>query len=729
MRRAIPVIMMFSSVALIGGCSGLPKAGSASVGTASSVTLTPGSMALTLGATQQFTANVAGATDQTVQWVVNGMPGGNAASGLISEGGVYLAPTTLPTPPAVTVTAVSFADPSKTGNATVTLSEKTGVNVVINGSSAVTVAQTFGPAIPFTAAVTGSANTNVTWEVNGVIGGSAKTGTISSSGAYTAPHAVPVSTAANDDGQTVDVIVTAVSVADSSASDSVDVLIYPPQQNKQNLPTVLGVSGGNGNDTTTLSGQTFCCGGTIGSEVVREGQKYILSNNHVLARSDLGVAGTGNTGEAIVQPGLIDNNCATNGANTVANLSQFYNLENGTGTPADAAIALVVSNDVDPNGTILQLGGTNNGNQPTNGPPHAGSGVAAALGEAVAKSGRSTGLTCASITSMNVQATVEYQKGCGTGTTFNVSYDDAISMGDGTFSAEGDSGSLVVDMNTADAVGLLFAGSDTDTIANPIGDVLAQMADPATSVQPTILGSANTHAVAACSLPGPQAAMAAALVVAHATAADSAMQQAEAARDAHLAELLAQPGVQAVGIGSSYDHPQEAAVILFVSRSASSGQLPANLPAELDGVRTRFVFSEMAEKRGALSSADSAAAEQSAAAPVAVQAISDAETARALAVEKAHAAEWMKQAGVQGVGVTSSVDAPGQAALMIFLIRGAAQPMIPAVIDGLRTRVRISSRFRAGYRQRHAAQAACGLPGQLAVKGLHVVDKAAESLR
>ena len=93
MRRAISVIMLFSSIALFGGCSGLPNAGSASVGgTASSVTLTPGIMALTLGATQQFTANVAGATDQTVEWEVNGVPGGNAASGLISEGGVYLAP-------------------------------------------------------------------------------------------------------------------------------------------------------------------------------------------------------------------------------------------------------------------------------------------------------------------------------------------------------------------------------------------------------------------------------------------------------------------------------------------------------------------------------------------------------------------------------------------------------------------------------------------------------------
>jgi hypothetical protein len=56
----------------------------------------------------------------------------------------------------------------------------------------------------------------------------------------------------------------------------------------------------------------------------------------------------------------------------------------------------------------------------------------------------------------------------------------------------------------------------------------------------------------------------------------------------------------------------------------------------------------------------------------------------------------MKQAGVQGVGIGSSVDSPGEAALMIFTIRGVPQDPIPAVIDGLRTRVRESSRFRAG---------------------------------
>jgi hypothetical protein len=48
------------------------------------------------------------------------------------------------------------------------------------------------------------------------------------------------------------------------------------------------------------------------------------------------------------------------------------------------------------------------------------------------------------------------------------------------------------------------------------------------------------------------------------------------------------------------------------------------------------------------------------------------------------------------VGITSSIDAPGEAALMIFEIRGAAHGPIPPVIEGVRTRVRESSRFRSG---------------------------------
>jgi hypothetical protein len=72
------------------------------------------------------------------------------------------------------------------------------------------------------------------------------------------------------------------------------------------------------------------------------------------------------------------------------------------------------------------------------------------------------------------------------------------------------------------------------------------------------------------------------------------------------------------------------------------------------------------------------------------------EIVRAKAAHSANVAAWMNEPGVQGFGVASSVDSLGEAALMIFLIRGAAHNAIPPVIDGVRTRVRESSRFHAG---------------------------------
>jgi hypothetical protein len=85
---------------------------------------------------------------------------------------------------------------------------------------------------------------------------------------------------------------------------------------------------------------------------------------------------------------------------------------------------------------------------------------------------------------------------------------------------------------------------------------------------------------------------------------------------------------------------------------------------------------------------------------------------RASAVHTAHVDELMKEPGVQGVGITSSADAPGEAALMIYLIRGEKHNAIPAVIDGVRTRVRETSRFTAG-RHGQEPQKGCKVPAAL----------------
>jgi hypothetical protein len=555
----------------------------------------------------------------------------------------------------------------------------------------------------FTATVTGTTNTAVTWQVNGVTGGSQTTGFISSLGLFVAPGAVPTKSDGSGNSVPTTVTVTAVSQANTAVSKSATVTIVPQNQNVQSGAIKLGTSGGNANAFSTSGTKITCCGGTLGSLVTRNGAQFILSNNHVMANSD-----TAQIGDPIIQPGLIDNpapnTCTTTGTSTVANLTAFFNLESDPAPKVDAAIAQIVPGKVDLLGNILYLGATATNGIPDPGPPHAGSGVAATVSMAVAKSGRTTGLTCSSVLATNTATSVQYQKGCGTGATFSVSYTNLVDVVGGQFSSEGDSGSLIVTQNTADAVALLFAGSDQDSIGNPISTVLnTSKFLGAGNAVPTVVGSATTHAVIGCTLPAKPAG--AVQTLAASAVASEALQKATVARDAHAPELLAHPEVQAVGVGASYDNPAEAAILFFVTK----GQARTNIPVQVDGIRTRIIEGDLFASRGALSAEESAALEKSASPPQLVYSISDAEVARAKVVHTAHADELLKRAGVQGVGISSSADSPGEAALIIFLIRGEAHDPIPPVIDGLRTRVRESSRFRAGFGDA-LPHRACSLP-------------------
>jgi hypothetical protein len=547
-----------------------------------------------------------------------------------------------------------------------------GVALTITPTSATVVVS---QSTAFQATVTGSTNTAVTWEVNGVMGGNSTVGTIAS-GVYTAPSAVPSSAT---------VTVMAIAQANTSATASAAVLVVAanPNQQAQAIPVKLGTSGGNANDSSVQSNLVYCCAGTLGSLVQRNGTYYILSNNHVLARSD-----SASIGDAITQPGLIDANCSTTGTTTVGNLTQYVNLET-PGTNVDAALAQIVSGTVDTTGNILSLGATATGGAPDAGPPHAGSGISASIGQLVAKSGRSSSLTCSSVDAIEIQTSVSYQKGCNTGANFSVTYTGQVSVSGGSFSAAGDSGSLIVDQNTADPVALLYGSSDTDAVGNPVGDVLSALKDSQGN-QPAFVGSATTHSVIGCTL-----ASNAVKTQAQSIAAVSSAQQVQAqhVRDMHAPELLSNAYIQAVGVGASIDHPGEAAVVLIVDPS----QPPMAIPAQLDGIATRIVQGASTAPHGVFGMETAARV-----APVsdsfAVNSISRAELARAQSVNAAHANSLMKQPWIQGVGITSSADAPGEAAMMIFLIRGVSRNAIPVVIDGLRTRIRESSRFTAGHR-------------------------------
>lgn len=571
----------------------------------------------------------------------------------------------------------------------------------------------------FSATVTGTSNTSVTWQVNGVTGGAQATGYISSTGVYVAPGGAPT----QQDATPIPVTVTAVSKASSSASGSASVTILAtPNQSAQSGAVKLGTSGGN---VKNLVPQVACCGGTLGSLVTRNGTQFILSNNHVLADSDFGTGGGPPSGDAISQPAIIDAPaaCSTTGTKTVANLSEFFNLQTGPTPKVDAAIAQVVSGAVDSSGNILLLGATATNGVPDPGAPAAGAGitptqaVGAPHNGLVAKSGRTTGLTCASIMATNVSGSITYTQNCdGSGTSYQVSYTGLVQVAGSDFSAEGDSGSLIVTQDTAEAVALLFGGNGQDTIGNAIGDVLNAFPGVGNAT-PTFVGGA-THQVIGCTLPSKPASAMQTLSVA--ALPGETVQKAVATRDAHGPELMAHPEVQAVGIGASYDNPAEAAIVLFVMR----GLPRTNPPLEVDGVRTRIVEGDSFASRGILTPGESAALEQSAAAPQITYPISAGEVAHAKAVQAAHETEWLKQQGVQAVGIASSVDSPGEAALMIYFIKGMAHAAVPPVIDGLRTRVREGERFRAGVGASRPRQGCAVPPAKKAQSAANPAPKA-----
>jgi hypothetical protein len=194
----------------------------------------------------------------------------------------------------------------------------------------------------------------------------------------------------------------------------------------------------------------FKMAGTFGALVRDAGGIYVLSNNHVLADE-----GQLPLNSPIFQPGLLDGGDPN--ADQIARLTNFVALQPAVANQVDCAVAAVGS-PADVSSSILQIG------------PPQGAG-AAAIDMTVQKFGRTTGYSAGQVTSIDTDVTVQYETGNFTfrGQIIIVGLDSQ------PFSAAGDSGSLVVERNTNLAVGLLFAGSPSHTIANHITDVLTAL--------------------------------------------------------------------------------------------------------------------------------------------------------------------------------------------------------------------------------------------------------------
>lgn len=211
-------------------------------------------------------------------------------------------------------------------------------------------------------------------------------------------------------------------------------------------PVPIGVS----------TGQVDVTAGTIAARVTSGTDVFALSNNHVFAnRNDAKI------GDHILQPGRVDG--GVNPTDAIGTLHDYEPIKfcspfpNCPANRIDAAIAATTTDN---------LGNST----PSNGYGTPRTEVLAAkLGMEVQKYGRTTGHTRAKISGVNATMNVGFRDNTARFTG------QILISGEG-FSGPGDSGSLIVaggdGPDSRRPVGLLFAGSQTSTIANPIGLVL-----------------------------------------------------------------------------------------------------------------------------------------------------------------------------------------------------------------------------------------------------------------
>jgi hypothetical protein len=704
-RQAIRRILALAAapaLLLVAGCGGLATARSSN----SVFAVTPDTAAIDTNCTgcnatnarsapvHQFTATLVGGGAAKVTWSVYG---GDATSGpgSINASGQYTPPSYLTADRAeVVVTATLAADPSLRASSVLTvtpgfLQPLTPENAAVGASDSISItgllAEAGGSAsIHFALASTPT----------GQSGGQGWLGATScrhESPAFTSctvTYTAPSSVQAN--GTTY--VVATVGATSSKTSSVVLVnaagVTSNPTTHQRQLPAsiALGGSGGNNNDYDTRGNKIVdCCSGTLGALVEDSSKRqYLLSNNHVLARSD-----HASMGDAIVQPGLIDNSCSPlergSGVEAVATLTSWLPLSSKS-TNVDAAIAQVTSRAVDPAGRILELGSKQAGGALSAAAPGisstGGKGETAWLSQRVAKSGRSTGLTCGGISVVDLDVTVDYFLNCAeTRHYLSKTFTHQLAISGNQFSDAGDSGALVVDAANAEPVGLFFAGGTdlsgvSQGVANPASEVLSELgAQMGGRTSYTFVGAAD-HAVSCLSYGNSTIAAAQGRTL-------SGVELARAQRALVQARTLVSSsgGVLGAAIGKSSDHPGEAAVILYTDENMTVG-----VPTMVNGVRTLAISATArAVAYGSAARTPFAAGSVS---------LSSSALAQAVAIKNQVAAGLMRRnSAFFGVGVGQSLDNPKEAALVIYVDRNRIPDQLPQTVNGLRTRYVVMDRL------------------------------------
>ncbi|MBV8630194.1 MAG: hypothetical protein JOZ83_04670 [Silvibacterium sp.] len=715
-----------SLLLLVAGCGTSQLAGIAA--SSGAVSITPSSTTVSSNGQVKLTALLPSGDPAPVHWTISA--GENAPSlgqGHIDASGVYTPPGAL-SRNSILVHIQAHLDGNASAIATAAISVNPGfVQSLLPQNAALTA----GAALEATAEIAEVNAGSVKWALSSSPSGNSAADTPATLGAidratcqhsidqfttckvtYTAPALLPSS----------GFVYLTASVNGTSMTTPMKILLNndglnsspSTNQAQQGGAIALGSSGGNDNDYDTYldrSGNPYiadCCGGTLGALVEDTAHnQYILSNNHVLAESDQAVIG-----DTIDQPGLIDNGCvplshASSMLRPVGALKYFVPLASSR-TNVDAALAAVVTGAVDHNGSILQFETpkSNNSSPLGSAPPMAGTGealTAANLGAIeLAKSSRTTGLTCSSVETVDLTVRIDYFKDCAeTQPWYSKTYTGQIGIGGDHFSDAGDSGALVVDAANAQPVGLFFAGGTNGdgvglSVANPISEVLQELGTEAGN-RFSVVGTTTPHRVACIRYDDPS----------HSPPPVLPVSPTETERAQFVAEttgvllINSETGILAVAPGKSLDNPGEAALIIYVDSSKPHPKVPLIF----DGLRTQVIPTD----------ASSIARNTAPATPPAMTGIhlSDSTLAAAETAVREYASGLMTDPAIFGLGVSQSHDSPSDAALLVLVDLNRDPHSMPATLAGFRVRYMRLHRFHVTQSKSAGSHSAssCSLKG------------------
>jgi hypothetical protein len=231
LRSSILSILTITTTAVLTSCGGGSKYSYQNI----SFSVSPHITSIPVNTTMTFTATVTNAPATSVEWTLYSYAYANLGSPTGQTGATFMY-TAPPTPPIYTGAGIANTQGTVTLLATF---PDLGMNISDNQTFVVTAPSVTVGLSPATATVAlnamqqftgyavGNVNNALTWQVNGVTGGSTANGTIAPSAnalpgvyLYTAPSAIPMT------GKTV--TITAISQADTTKSASSAVTLASP---------------------------------------------------------------------------------------------------------------------------------------------------------------------------------------------------------------------------------------------------------------------------------------------------------------------------------------------------------------------------------------------------------------------------------------------------------------------------------------------------------------------